>query len=299
MVNYWLGLVLLFVCEVYSQVTTIPVQLYTTDYGTISPKNIKYYKVQPCLASCAGYKWALLSIVLPSNPTWKSNNQLVVVELSTSQYMFDYTTVFATNYVWASSTFSPQIEWDWTQYLDQTGAFYARVTAPIASVEYSFQIQFEVDGLFMSGTYDFAAFYESAVAQTTNFNRLSQYAFLLSGTVNNGETKNYFVQFCTNDWPSDCNKNSFSITTTVIEDPSRPMSQFNLYACPWTYNGCGIYNYKTADRSATGVVQVVVSNPEYNATQGVYFTVYGIGGQSDGINQYKMTIVAEPTDGKQ
>jgi len=295
--NCWLlGLVLFFAC-VYSQVTTIPIQLYTTSNAAISPGSIRYYQVTPCLTSCAGYKWAFLSISLPSNPSWDSNEPVLAMELSICQFSFADGCVFATNYVWSStSTFSPQIQWDWTQNLDQTGSFYIRVTAPIASVDYSFQIQFEVDGIYMSGIYNFRAFESSAVSETTNFNRLGQNALLLSDTVNNAATKTYFVQFCTNDWPTNCNKNAFSITTTVVEDPSRPMSQFNLYACPWTYGGCGIYMYEVADKTATGVAQVTVSNPNFNATEGIYFTVYGIGGEYDGINKYGMSIVLKRSD---
>jgi len=292
-----LGLVLFVVCG-HAQVTTIPIQLYTSN-EEVSPgyNYIKYYQVTPCFTSCGGNKWATLSIALPSNPSWNSNDPVVAMELSICQFSFDDGCVFATNYVWStSSTFSPQIQWDWTQNLDQTGSFYIRVTAPIATVQYSFQIQFEVDGAFMSGTYNFRAFESSAVSETTNFNRLGQNALLFSDTVNNAATKTYFVQFCTNDWPANCNKNAFSITTTVVADPSRPMSQFNLYSCPWTYGGCGLYMYEVADLTATGVAQVIVSNPNFNATEGIYFTVYGIGGEYDGINQYGMSIVLKRSD---
>jgi hypothetical protein len=288
--NYFLfSLLLLLNYVVDAQVTTIPVTLFRQNYDNAVPGSGEYYTVTPCAESCAGYKWAKLSIALPENVQWDKNVPVVVAELSTCQYLFDSTCVFATNYIWSTNFFSV-LMWDWTQYLDSTGSFYIRFTAPVASTQYSFQIQFEPDGSYAAGTFNYNAFRQSAVSESTTFNRLGQNALLYSNTVYNFETNNYFVQFCANELRN-CNPNSFTLTATVQGTPDRAMSGFNLYACPWAYGSCDIYNYLIADLTATGVAQVVVTNAAgFNITKGVYFTIYGYGGEYNKENSYDLIM---------
>jgi len=273
---------------VYSAVVNVPTTYYKDSHLEVSPGQTTYFEVTPCKASTAGYKWAQMNIALPVNPTWSTNDPVVAVELSTCKYSFNASCVFATNYIWPSNFF-PQVQWNWTEYLDKTGTFYIRFTAVIATVPYSFQIQFVVDGTFQSGTYDYDVFHGSSVSSNETYYELDQMALRLGETVNNFATNTYFVEFCNNGYHHSPNKN-FTVVTTAGSTASRPLSQFNLYACQASYGStCGVDKYQMADQSATGLVQLVFDDTRMNMTKGMYFTVYGIGGEIDGINGYFFT----------
>jgi len=214
---------------------------------------------------------------------------LIVLELSTCEHSFNATCVFATNYVWGENYF-PQVEWDWTKYLDASGTFYIRVTAPIATVTFSFQIQFKADGSMNSGKHAFHAFMTNVPPPNAIFDRLTQTALQTFGTVKNFNTQTYFVKFCGSDFPKNANKTT--MIGSVVSNSNRPMSRFNLYACTSAFGSkCGTNSYEFVDLTASSVAQVIIPHsPQFNGSQGVSFVVYGLGSESDALNQYFFAI---------
>jgi len=275
------------------QYTTLPLTLYRSTYGSEGPGLAEYFAVTVCDDSCAGNQWAVLSIALPSNPEWKKNQPFIVVELSKCKYSFDASCVFATNYFWNIEYF-PQVIWQWRNYLDASGTFYVRVTAPISTVTYSFDIQFQPSGSPKSGVYDYYAFRGSQVPSNTVYNRLSQMVRLQeSSEVRNFDTDVYFLHFCVADFPSNCDRNAFRVVASVVATADRPMSQFNLYGCPWeTGPGCGTLQYTVADRTTISIAQIALTNNQnqFNATDGMYLSIYGLGGEQDQINGYMLSV---------
>jgi len=287
---------LAFIWCAYSQqneLVSLPLTLVRGTYKAVSPGQINYYKVTPCPASTAGNPWALLSIALPTNVLWEQNQPNVVVELSTCQNSFDSNCVFATNYIYGSSVF-PQIAWQYALHLDTSGSFYMRVTAPIASVEYSFEIQFESEASPTAGIYNLKAFMkQTTVPSNAVFNRLMQIIGTEAvDTVLNFNTTDYFVEFCPQDFSSNCDPDSYTLVASVVSQTSMPYSGFNLYACPAAMGFCTYNNYELFDflNAATGNPQLVINSAAFNTTGGVNFGIYGFGGASNRNNGFTFNV---------
>jgi hypothetical protein len=297
MTGLYLALLLLLnLLVVFSQVTHIPVILERGSFGSVNTNEINYYSVQPCPDSCADNGYATLSVSLPSNPTWISNYPLVTVELSTCQYTFDASCIFATNYIWSSQVFFPVITWSWPKNLDANGRFYIRVTAQTKAVSYTFDIQFSPISSDTTWEYNFNAFKQSTVASNTVFSQLGQYISLPeTAQVQNYDLDMYFVKFCGEDFPSGCGcYNDFSVIVTVTATADKPMSMFNLFACAYNFpNSANCYNgnFQVANREAASVVQLTLNNTAvFNATEGIYIGVQGAGGESDWNNEYTANL---------
>jgi len=282
------------------QVTNLPLTLYRSTFEAVGPGRSEYFAVTLCEKACAYNKWAVLSIAVPDNPTWELNQPVVVMELSKCKDSFAVGCVFATNYFWGTDIFA-QVQWEWAQYLDTTNTFYIRATGPIATLTYSFEIQFKPSGSMKTGYYDQNAFRGAQVPTNTVFNRLKQMVKLQEASqVSNFQTDVFYLQFCPEDFPSGCDKDDFRVIASAMSTADRPMSQFNLYACPWTSGPtCGPYLYTLGDLSTIGVVQVDVygggnnnnNNPQkFNISEGMYFSIYGLGGELDQINAYLFSV---------
>jgi len=277
------------------QVTHIPVTLERGVYSSVNTDQVDLYIVKPCEDSCADNGFATMSIALPENPTWNTSMPLVTVELSTCQYTFDSTCVFSTNYIWSSLDFFPQIVWEWPAKLDSQGYFYIRVTAQTRAIPYSFDIAFSITGSITGGVYNFNAFKNSVVSSGSTFNQLTQYINLPQpGEVKNYGYQTYFVKFCADDFPKGCGcYNDFTVIATVTATADRPMSAFNLFACQYdaqNAQNCGSYNYQLSNTISASVVQMTIHSQSFNASLGIYYSIQGVGGESDGMNSYYFNL---------
>jgi len=280
---------------VMSQVTHIPVTLERGIYSDVNTNAVDVYQVKLCSDSCADNGVATLSAALPTNPTWNTSLPFITIELSTCQYTFDSTCVFATNYIWSSLDFFPQIVWEWPTKLDSQGYFYIRVTAQTKAISYSFDISFSSTGSITGGVYNFNAFKNSVISSSATFNQLSQYINLPEpGEVTNYKYSTYFVKFCADDFPNGCGcANNYTVIAVVSATADRPMSAFSLYACEYgAYNAqyCGSYNNQLSNNIAATVVQLKIDSQSFNASQGFYLSVQGTGGESDEINSFSLTL---------
>jgi len=282
-----------FLYSAASQVTVLPVTLARGEYYTVNVNQVNYFKVTPCDDSVV-YNTAVLSVSLPTNPTWQINMPFVVVELSTCENTFNSNCVFATNYIWESTPkVYAQIVWDWTKYLNQYGSFYIRVTARTKMVAYAFQIQFVENQAITAGVYSSSAFPQSSAPSGTIYNQLIQYVHIPKpDTVKNYQTKTYFVKLCIKDLPTTCDVNSISIIATATASFAKPMTLLSLYGCGKnTGPGCGLFQSDVKDETSSSVAQVEMSVAlQPDIVDGMYFTVYGIGGEIDATNQYYIDL---------
>jgi len=287
--NIVLALVASIWCTAYSQtITNIAVTQSRGVFKGVAPGQTDYFINTPCPESAAGNNWAVLSIAQPTNVEWNSQLPYVAVEISRCQYTFDANCVFATNYVFGSSYF-PTISWQWATQLDTSGSFYIRITAPIASVEYSFHMSFVSDASPTAGQWNTKVFRQSSVPPNAVFNQLIQsIATEEVDIVHNGKINQYFVAFCAANFPPNCDP--YSLVASLVADVSLPYSGFNLYACTYETGYCNTENYDAGDLSATGNAQVIISSDHFNATQGIFFGAYGFGGQADGRNGYTFDV---------
>jgi len=280
-------------CYVHGQWNHIPLTLARGQFSAVSIGQINYFAVKLCEDSCANNKWATLTITLPSNPAWTPTDPLVALELSMCKYSFDETCVFSTNYVWTNNTFFAEVSWNWPRYLDTSGSFYIRVTPLKASVAYSFQVQFESIASPTAGQFDFDAFKQTTVPTTTTFNQLKQYVSSpQTYEVRNYNMNEFFVKFCTDDFPQNCRcRDNFTIIASITASAEKPMSLFELYACSANYSDCSPYNYEVADEGVSSVAQLeVTNNDQANITDGMYLIVVGNGGETDMTNEYYLDI---------
>lgn len=275
--------------------TKLPIVFYPNENIALAPLEIYYYKIYQCsgVEGDSSNKQAQLSIILPNNVVWDTDDGYLLAELSTSPNQWDSNHVFATNYVWNSQTGVPKLynNVTWTYNSTTTlnnSYFYLRITARIVQTVGTFELTYVSTTNLITGTYDIHAF--NAPTYSDDFHAISQFARTTSAEqVANNDILLLQVVFCAKDISGD----TYSLYYTVVADPNYPQSAANTFICPANYGtncnlntACAV-NYKSG---AVGVIEASSTNQACDITNGILFGIFGFGGSFDGKNYFDVGI---------
>lgn len=274
--------------------TNLPIVFYPNENIALESLEIYYYQIYQCagVEGDSSNKQAQLSIILPNNVVWDTDNGYLLVELSTSPSQWDSMHVFATNYIWNSETGVPILYNNVTWTYDSTTTlnnsyFYLRITARIVQTVGTFELTFLSTTNLIKGTYDTDAF--EALTYSGEFLGVSQFARTTSQQqVANNNYLLLQVVFCTKDISS-----SFSLYYTIVADSNYLYSAANTFICPASRGtNCNLIT-ACATNTRTGAVVVIEAsstNQACDITNGILFGIFGFGGNYGGKNYFDVGI---------
>jgi len=257
-----------------------------------------YYEIFACDNYYQLYEKLQLSILLPTNPSWSTNKGFVYVELSTSQYHWQASTVFATNYLSASKVFS-NITW---AYSNGTGdKIYMRVIAHNKETEYTWTLSYVTSSSrSQRGKFVSSIFNTPSVSTDKSFSPVDQY--VISDTiqqVRNDQFQRFQFEFCIDNYVFD--SPNYEIVATLAADSSAPLSAFTLYGCPGNSGYyCSPGNFTWFDEVAAPIAQLTMtngSNPRTNNGEkadldsGAVLVVLGFGGELTQTNVFQLSAI--------
>lgn len=273
-------------------VNTLPVTFYTEGQKSAQTDTTGYFVLEQCEISTAERKYATLNIICPDNPTFNTSKPYVVIELSNCKDSWNASCLFATNYVWDTQnpTIYTNISWI---YSAQSDYVYVRYRSYIRDISITLLLSYTDYATENVGTYT-AGVIPGTIATNVNYEQLLQYVkSSRTSTVQTNDMVVFFFSLCTRDWPG---TGDYSITASVVSDISHPLSAFDLVGCAYSEfpdpDDCSVSNLQAVkDQDAAPLVDIVMHNDEQtDLTQGVYLTIYGEGGEPDGLNVFFIDV---------
>jgi len=267
-------------------INDFPVTFYGSLQRTAQTTAVDYYAITQCDKATASGNKAVLSLLLQNNPSWRQNIPFIYVELSTCAGKFTSQCVFATNYVYSSTSLVlyNNITWAYNNKTLNTTQIYMRIRGQLGLAPYNFELTYTNSAAvpFTSGVYNANVFTGNTVTQAPY--PISQIArSTVVYKVQNEDTQTFFLDFC----PQDITK-AYSVTVTVVADPEKPLSAFNLYLCPGSDVSCDIIHAEIEVQIAAAVVSYTVTsdNSNFDLSEGLWIVVYGAGGDYNGTNNF-------------
>jgi len=275
---------------------SLGITYYTENQQEARTDTTQYFVIRQCDESHGNLPYVELNVIAPENPTLNTSgdNNYVVLELSNVIDKWDESTIFAVNYIYdiQNPIIFTNIGW---KYTDQPKDIYGRFRAYGGSVAITLLVSYR-DSL-SSNEGIFKKNYIPGSASVAIYEELNQYIKASQiYQVKNNQHVVFNFSVCTRESIDPHKWDKYTLDINVISDLSAPLSAFDLVACAVTEypnpNDCTFNNIDAEkDQDAAPLVSVQMSNDEStDLSHGVYLTVYGKGGNSNGNNLFLIEV---------
>jgi len=286
----------------YDDVTIVnlPVTFFTLTQLNAVTYQSSFITLAQCDGSTAAGKYAVLTIILPSDVSLDPFGNYAVVEVSTVKDVWNSSTVIGTNYYFDENDgvitkLYSTIAW---VYPSNNQVIWIRYRSYNSDVVLSLQLTYTDDAAISPGIYDKNAF-KGIQTETGNYQTFSQ--FVISTSVINVANLNYsyfYLNFCNTVSPFGQDSSSIGIVVTTTSLPTSPMSATTVSACPKSQVSDAEYcrtsnEYAISNQCGCNVnsLQLQYTQTTVNEIyQGLYITIVGEGGSPDYQNQVTLSI---------
>jgi hypothetical protein len=274
----------------------LAITYYSENQIHANVENTQYFVIHQCRDSTGNLAYVNLHIICAENPTLNTSNDqnFIKLELSNKKDVWDETTIFAVNYIYdiQNPVIFTSIGWEYNQ---QPLDIYGRLESVGAGVSITLLVTYDNVPNPNKGT--FKKGYIPGSISADPYIELGQYIKANQiYEVNNNEHIVFNFSVCTRESIDPYKWDKYTLDVIVVSDLSAPLSAFDLAACAVTQYpnpaDCTLNNIDAKkDEDASPLVSIqIINDDNTDLSGGVFLTVYGKGGNANGINKFLMEI---------